>query len=285
MRLKRVRRLSCIVAISLVMVLMVSLLCSCSIASKKDLIRFAKKNFGACEFIREEHSGSGKDEYRTVYLRDKETGIEYMVTTKMNSLVIDGSVFGYSEHRYSDFQDLYIDYKSEEVSDEIEALENKYDMECELTDIRFRNRVSDSDAKKAAVELSEIISEHDTKHLCPVNHLIYAEDNVYVGCYNASTGEWYASGEYEVIDYVIENYDQNAQFQASLLCYINEFLQYDEIDKLFPDHDSMPQGKAYYFRDSNGKSFIAIRMEDFGGDAKGIRLFRDYASGMEEIDY
>ena len=82
---------------AVLMIMVLVLLSSCSIASKKDLIKYAKTNFGACEFIREEHKGSGNDEYRTVYLKDKETGIEYKVTTYMDDISIDGSVFGYSE--------------------------------------------------------------------------------------------------------------------------------------------------------------------------------------------
>ena len=200
MRFSGTSRVVRITAISLLLVFMTSMLSACSIASKKDLIRFARKNYGACEFIREEHKGSGKDEYRTVYLRDKDTGIEYMVTTKLNSINIDGSVFGYSENKSSDFPALYNDYIEEKVSGEIRALENKYNMECTLTNIIFYGRVSDPEARQAAVELSRIISEYDSKHLCPVEHLVFAEGSVYVGVYNASTCEWNASGEYEEID-------------------------------------------------------------------------------------
>ena len=44
-------------------------------------------------------------------------------------------------------------------------------------------------------------------------------------------------------------------------------------------------GTAYYFKDKNGDIFVAIDMEEFGAKTSGIRLFRDTASGMEEIDY
>ena len=66
----------CIMLLALLM-----FLCSCSISSKRNLVNYAEQHYGDCKFISEVHKGSGKDEYRTVILRDKETGIEYSVTS------------------------------------------------------------------------------------------------------------------------------------------------------------------------------------------------------------
>ena len=65
--------------------------------------------------------------------------------------------------------------------------------------------------------------------------------------------------------------------------YANQFLSYEEIDKVFPDRKGMPMGTAYYFRDKDGDTFIAIYMKDFGSKSEEIRLFRDMSHGMEEI--
>ena len=43
-------------------------------------------------------------------------------------------------------------------------------------------------------------------------------------------------------------------------------------------------GKAYYFRDKEGKPFVAFRLQDYGGNAKGIRLFWNLDVGRKEID-
>lgn len=273
------------VTLCVMLLALLAFLCSCSVSSKRDLIRFAKQHYGDCQFISEEHDGKGKDEYRTVYLKDKDTGIEYHVTTKLNDINIDGSVFGYVEGKYSDFDKLYLEYILDNAEDDIKAVENKYGMESEYANLYFYARVSQADAEKAAKEMSGIIDKYDTKGLCKPPYLVYAEGGVYVGVYDSKTGEWESSSEYEVIDYVHDNYDPNAVFCDAIGCTISEFLDWDEIDRLFPDHDGAPNGKAYYFRDSDGNLFVAIRMEDFGGNAKGIRLFRDKSYGMEEIDY
>ena len=97
-----------------------------------------------------------------------------------------------------------------------------------------------------------------------------AEQKVYVGQYDAKSGEWVPSGEYEVIDYVHSYYDDRAVFSSSMGCYIDQFLPYDEVDRLFPGHDGTPSGKAYYFMDSEGDTFVAVRLEDFGGSRKKI---------------
>lgn len=261
----------------------VVLFCSCSIASKKDLIKYAKKNYGACEFISEEHKGSGNDEYRTVYLRDKETGIEYKVTTNLSDISIDGSVFGYTEGKHSDFEQKYTSYVLEEADTEIKALEREYGLVCDYPNITFNNRVSAATAEKAVKKLSEIVSEYDTKGLCPYEHLVYAEGTVYVGVYDAKERKWSASSEYEVIDYVHAHYDPDAVFCDSIGAFLEQFLSYEEINKLVSDRDGSKAGKAYYFKDKDGNLFIAIDLKDFGISDGGIRFFRDTAYGMEEI--
>ena len=47
----------------------------------------------------------------------------------------------------------------------------------------------------------------------------------------------------------------------------------------------MPNGTAYYFKGSDGKTFVAIDLKDFGADKSEIRLYRDTSKGMEEIDF
>ena len=86
---------------------------------------------------------------------------------------------------------------------------------------------------------------------------------------------------------MIEHYDKDAKFLSVISgSPLNMFYTSEEIDKLFPelsDRDGMPSGKAYYFKDKDGDRFIAIDLKDFGVKEKGIRLFRDKPSGMEEI--
>lgn len=277
-------------AIYLLMLAAVLALCSCRVSGKSDLIRYAKSNYGDCEYISQDHSGSGKDEVRTVYLKDKETGIEYSVTSSMSSIVIDGSVFGHQEYKSSDFDMKYqaylLDKADSGLSDLAEEYGFSFDPEIGIYKLSFDSRESGENAKKAVKEVDKLLAKYDTKNLRPMNYLLYVEDNVYIGTYDASTGEYTKSNEFDIIDYVHENYDPDAVFLDSLGAYINEFLSYEEIDELFPsERDGAPMGTAYYFRDKDGEIFIAIDLDEFGANASGIRLFRDYSRGMEEIEY
>lgn len=266
-------------------VMAVLLLASCSIAGRRSLINYAKKNFGECDLIREEHGGSGTDEYRTVYLKDKDTGIEYRVTTGLSSIDIDGSTFGYAEGKYSDFPELYSDYILEKADGEISMLESRYGMVCDFPKITFKNRVSGSDAKKAAEELSAVIGKYDIKSFSSKDYPVYAEITVYVGNYDASTGEWNSSKDYDVIDYVHSHYDSGAVFCDSIGAYLDQFLSYEEIQILLPDRDGSTTGRVYYFRDTDGDLFVAVDLSEWDVPGGGIRLFRDTPYGMEEIVY
>lgn len=274
--------------ISLLLMISILFLTSCKVSGKKQLIRYAQQNYGDCEFISEEHEGSGNDEERTVCLRDIDTGIEYKVTSKMISFGLDGSIFGYSEQTRSDFPELYSDYVWNNAKDKITELEDKYGIKIEKSSyIRFKERATETDAENAAKEYAEVINEHDIKGFGIGKVLVYSEEKVHIGDYNADDGTWKATGEYEVIDYVREQYDKDAKFQHVISgSPLNMFYTSEEIDKLFPelsDRDGMPSGKAYYFKDKDGDRFIAIDLKDFGVKEKGIRLFRDKPSGMEEI--
>ena len=85
-----------------------------------------------------------------------------------------------------------------------------------------------------------------------------------------------------------EHYDKDAKFVRSLRTPLNSFFSPEEQDRLFPefaDQTEVPSAKAYYFKDKDGKMFVAVDLKEFGGKATGVRLFRDNASGMEEINY
>lgn len=277
-------------AIYLLMLAAVLALCSCRVSGKSDLIRYAKSNYGDCKFISQDHTGSGNDEVRTVYLKDKETGIEYSVTSSMSSIVVDGSVFGHHENKSSDFDTKYQAYLLDKADSGLRDLAEEYgfsfDPEYGIYKLNFDSRESGENAKQAVKEVDKLLAKYDTKNLRPMNYLLYVDENVYIGSYDASTGEYIKSKEFDIIDYVHENYDPDAVFLDSLGAYINEFLSYEEIDELFPsERDGVPMGTAYYFRNKDGEIFIAIDLDEFGANASGIRLFRDYSRGMEEIKY
>lgn len=279
---KLVRAVTAVILLSFVAIIA----CGCDISSKKRLIQYAENRYGDCEFLREEHGGSGDDEYRTVYLRDKDTGIEYSVTSDMKSLNIDDTDFGKVAGTSSDFEKLYYDWLIEEAEDDLEPLAKKngfeYRMYTDTFVLTFDDRVDSEDAFDLARDSEKILKEYDIKDMRPTEYIIYAEETIFVGSYNSNTKNEYVSDDYMVIDYVRENYDPDAVFLDSLGAYLDQFLSYEEIDELFPDGKNMTSGRAYYFRAGDGDTFIAINMEAFGAKG-GVRLFRETANGMEEI--
>lgn len=264
-------------------------LCACKIKGKSALIKYGRETYGDCEYIRQENKGSGNDASRTVYLRDKETGIEYEVTSKMYNVNIDGSSFGYSESTTSNFDGLYVEYLVKHAVDEIDALKDKYhftfDFMYGIFNINFIDRSSSNNAKVVVTEFDQLLAKYDSRNLRPVSYLVYVNSTVYIGAYDASTHTYTGSYEFDIIDYVHDHYDAEAEFLDSIGAYIDQFLSYEDVDRLFPDRDGMPDGTAYYFKDKDGDIFVAIDLDEFGANQAGILLFRDKSSGMERIDY
>lgn len=268
--------------------IMAIMLCACSVSSKRSLIKYAKDHYGACKFIREEHTGTGHDEVRKVFLKDKETGIEYSVTSGLYDFNIDGSSFGYANNISSDFEKEYSEYLLSDSKKEIRSLEDKNDCTIEYGNeaiiITFNDRIESDTAYNVAKKCDKILAGYDVKDMRPVEYILYAEGKTYLGYYNAANNTGNASNTYTVIDYVHKNYDPDAVFLDSIGAYADQFLSHEEIDSLFPNRtNGMPMGEAYYFKDKDGKQFVAIDLKDFGAKSSEIRLFRDTAYGMEEI--
>lgn len=275
------------IALTIFISALIFMLCACSVPGRRKLIKYAKEHYGDCTFISEEHKGSGSEEVRKVYLKDKDTGINYTVISGMDDINIDGSSFGYLNSTGSDFEQKYSEYLWSEAGLEINDLgrESGCVIECgtDFVKVSFYSRVEASKAYAVAEECDKILAGYDVKDMRPSDYLLYADVTTYLGNYNAGSGLGQTSNSYTVIDYVHTHYDQNAVFKDSIGAYIDQFLSYDEVDRLFNDRDGMPSGTAYYFTDKDGDTVVAICMKDFGLNSDEIRLFRDTAYGMEEI--
>lgn len=275
--------------VTVTLFMMVFMLCACSVSSKRSLIKYAKEHYGACTFIREEHKGSGNDEVRKVYLKDKDTGIEYTVTSSMHDFNIDGTSFGYTNNISSDFEKEYSEYLLSDAGKDISELERKngcsIEYGTEFVRITFISRVEVDIAYNVAKKCDRILAEYDVKNMRPVEYALYAEETAYLGYYNAGNSSGQTSNTYTVIDYVHKNYDKDAVYLDSLGAYADQFLSHEEMDEVFPDSKGTPMGMAYYFRDKDGDTFVAIYMKDFGSKSEEIRLFRDTSRGMKEIDF
>ncbi len=105
------------------LVLLAVCLCACSPASKEEVVRYAKNEFGKAEYVRTEEI---EDKTIRYYFTDEEYGFEYYVTSEVNDILIDGAKFGESESKSSNFDRVYYAYVLEQVQEELTALEEDY---------------------------------------------------------------------------------------------------------------------------------------------------------------
>ena len=263
--------------------------CGCSVKTKRQLMQYARDKYGDATLVGAHQKLKGNDSVVTVTMQDNDTGIEYTVTSEMVPVTVDGGNMGYTEHTSSNFEQLYYDYLIAQAKDELDALADKYSLTYEfqqgMLELKFNDREASGKAKEASEGFEKVLGEHDVKNLRPNIYYCSVGDTINVGYYDAETREYSMSNDYSVIDYVLTNYDSEAVYLDSMTAYINQFLSNQEVKGFFQGQSSDPMGTAYYFKDKNGDIFVAIDMEEFGAKTSGIRLFRDTASGMEEIDY
>ena len=263
--------------------------CYQRVKDRNELIKYANDTYGVGTFEGSKKKLKGNESYTTIIMKDKDTEIRYTVTSSLVNVSVDGSTFVYQEQTVSDFEEKYYEYLLDLAESDLENLASDYGFTYELNygvfKINFSDRDSAEKAEEAVSEFDKVLTRYDIKDLRPKEYLIYVDETIYVGAYDASTDMYSEAADFDIIDYVHENYDPEAVYLDSMYSFIDQFLSYEEIQKLFPDHDSSPSGNAYYFKDKNGETFVAIDLKEFGANEEGIRLFRDTASGMEEIDY
>ena len=105
-------------------------LCACSPASKEEVERYVKKEFGKAEYVRTEEIDDKTIRY---YFQDDQYDFEYYVTSEVNDILIDGAKFGESESKGSNFEKVYYEHALEQVQEELAALEADYGVRI-LTD-------------------------------------------------------------------------------------------------------------------------------------------------------
>lgn len=248
-----------------------ALLCSCSVKSKGSLISYARNEYGACKFVKQETMGTGNDKVRKVYLIDNDTGIEYTVTSGLNDINIDGSSFGHVENTRSDFMNLYIEYVRKNAREKLEAIEKKYDVQ--ITDqhqILFASRPSKGQPKAVAEEVKDVIDSYDEKGLLgKIPYLVYAEDgDAYLGELNSATGQWSGEDPYAVIDYV-QSVFPNAQYSAYIHGIPESYVNYDDMQRLIDmgcTNENNFDTKFYFFKDPKYGTLVAFDLNEIGLD-------------------
>lgn len=294
----------------LLFICLLSTACSTSISNKESMIRYAEKNYGECEFIREEEGGSGKGKYRTVYLRDKETGIEYEVTSKLAPLSIDGSSGIAFEGKNSDFNEKYVSYVMESSRDDLDKiltdnglvmnklLDYEYYFTDQFWEIMSLEPLDDKTAEKLANEICKTFKKYDSKDQIKIICNIYVEnpakgwhydpseygedekvfffDNcLKLGQYDSSSKKWESTYTAEAIEYMHDSYRQDLVFVDYKVWGLGVFMTEDQIKKYYPGKTYDDKVRAYIFEDSESNSYYAIALYKEGKAPKEFKIFKD----------
>ena len=256
--------------------------CSCSVKSKGSLISYAKQNYGPCEFVKEEVKGSGNDKVRKVWLIDKDTGIEYTVTSRMQDMNLDGSSFGYTEYTSSDFLDLYYEYVMDNAGGDLDDIAEEYDVELSSSKVVFNGRPSPGQPEAAATELYDTIKAYDEKGLLEPTILVYADnEKVYLGVLVGDTGTWNGNDSYKVIDYVQSVFPE-AEYLSDIYGITESYVNRDDLDSLVAKgakESGSSSVEFYFFSEPKYGTLIAFDMEEIGLEGVYIGTYENYGAG------
>ncbi len=176
-------------------------LTSCSPASKEDVLRYAESNFGKAEYIRTEEQGEKAILY---YFKDKEYGFEYYVESKVKDVAIDGSKFGESESKHSDFDVQYYTYVLGQVKGELARLEANYDVDIrdgleENVQLGYKYNFAEiyylgdnvSTAQEVSQKVNDLFATYDTRGYWENMDVdVYNNKGEKIGSYSYKYKQW-----------------------------------------------------------------------------------------------
>ena len=198
-----------IITIIIILLSFLSLV-GCSVASEKDIVKYSNDRYGEATLLRTEKPD---DENIICYFKDKEYGFEYYVTSYMNDILIDGSSFGSTENKGSNFDIQYYNYINDMVCSDILSLEQKYNIDISVSDgtyIYYFARIyykSSNTANVSSVtkEISDLYTSVDTRNYW--RDLVveaYDESGNYLGSYHHSRNGWMTSEDEYDMKYIDE---------------------------------------------------------------------------------
>ena len=195
-------------------------LTGCSVASEKEVVKYAEEKYGEATLLRTEEQG---DEEITCYFKDKEYGFEYSVSSYMNDIFIDGASFGSAESKGSNFDIQYYNYINDAIAKDLEFIEQKYNVDISISDgtyIYYFAKVSykSKDTTNVALvtkEVSDLYTTLDTRHYWKnLDVEAYDMDGSYLGAYHYEQGKWMTPEDENDLFYIehIKNLNSEAVY-------------------------------------------------------------------------
>ena len=256
------------ISLVFLLVVLVIFLCSCSPATKSEIMKYAKKEYGRAEIIDIDEVSEDEIIY---HLKDKEYGFEYYIKSAVNDILIDGAKFGEVENKYSNFSVEYYSYIAEKLDDRLVELENKYNVEIIepkvssgdndlLIDINYK--IDDTQtAPTLAKNVNDLYKEYDSRgYWKVVRTYVYDKNKEKIGCYDLKYDVWMTPENEE--DYF---YIEKAKMLNSKAVYLRKESKLFKDTGLTLDDVSKVIGKelptenstvTYYYFEVDGKEFF-----------------------------
>jgi len=274
-------------ALGLMIMAVLSLFCGCGLANRYDLIIYARLKHGDCEFIREEVTGKGDDKVRTVYLKDKESGVEYKAEAYYTGLWIDGGSGLSSPDKRTTFSYDYTQYINSKAADEIKAIEDEYKVKVSMEyldcDLTFNSCRESDEILEITERIDSIFAKYDIKSVRDPNYGLYYSNEERIGLIDLSKHEIYLYEEYYAINYVNANYDPDARWICSWSNSLDFILPKEKVDEIFANNKDKYESREeiisnyFDFEDKDGNQFSVVDMDtsDEG---------RDFCIVIEDMD-
>jgi len=170
-----------------ILIIPLALLTPCSfseknikLATKKQMQEYVNTNYGKADFVRSSENQNEHIKYYT--FSDSQYGFEYSSSSYASAISVDGSVFGYTEEKSSDFDEKYYEYIKNQIAEDILKLEKDYNFQTEWLDypcddafayVRFQENYSESNTAEAMQSFGKLVSDIDTRQYY---NYIYAYD-------------------------------------------------------------------------------------------------------------
>lgn len=219
---------------SVLLCLLAVWLCACSPASKEEVQRYVKNEFGKAEYVRTEEIDDREIRY---YFLDEEYGFEYYVTSYVSDILIDGAKFGETENKGSNFGEAYYTYVLSQVKDDLTALEESYgvvildglnpeaqlDYKYQLAEIYTTSgeglQVSEADALTAsqvAGKVHDLFAAYDTReYWLDMRVAAYDAEGEELGIYSYKYNRWLTPQEERDVRYWEEIQILNSEAEYS----------------------------------------------------------------------
>ena len=154
----------------------------CQVKSAKQLIKQAKRQHGKCEVISQTE---GKD-WTTVVLKDELQGFEYTVSSKMDSISIDGSSFGSLEGTSDGFAGALTDYVYSATEEDRKKICETYHVSFDYDgrgDLYIDSEEELENGIKALEEIGTALNQYNLEHRMDGWELYLSYSDVYVHQY------------------------------------------------------------------------------------------------------